>query len=124
MGGCLFCWTQDKTDRGFARMKRDRISARSWGSRFQNGRAEFADAAVGADYEGEREGVPVAVFGNLVGAGGERGVGMESAPVAAIVGGDVGAVGAYGDPGFVGGGVGYGGAVAVGWCGGGCPMQT
>jgi hypothetical protein len=45
------------------------------------------------------------------------GGGGEGSPVAAVVGGDVGAVGAYGDPGFGGGGVGYGAAVAVGWVG-------
>src|ERR1035437_9906823 len=45
----------------------------------------------------------------------ERGVGFQDAPVAAVVRGDVGAVGAYGDPGFVGGIVSYGGAKAVGW---------
>ena len=49
------------------------------------------------------------------------GVGFEGAPVAAVVGGDVGAVGAYCDPGFGGGVVGYGGAVAMGWGLGGCP---
>ena len=73
---------------------------------------EFADAAVGANDEGQRDGVPVGV-----GAGGlvERGIGMNGVPVPAIVGGDVGAVGADGDPGFGGGVVGDGGAVAVGW---------
>jgi alkylated DNA nucleotide flippase Atl1 len=80
-----------------------------WG---EGGGAEFADAAVGAYDVGEGEGVPVAVgVGGLVAGG----VGVVGAPVAAVVGGDVGAVGAYGDPGFVGGGVGDGGAVAVGW---------
>src|SRR5579875_889584 len=76
---------------------------------------EHANAAVGAYDEGERKGVPV-----LVGVGGIAGggVGFEGAPVAAVVGGDVGAVGASGDPGVVGGVVGYGGAVAVGWGGG------
>ena len=72
--------------------------------------AEFADASVGAYDEGQGEGVPV-----FVGVFFVLGGGGEGAPVAAIVGGDVGAVGAYGDPGFGGGGVGYGGAVAVGW---------
>ena len=85
---------------------------RSWGTRF-----EAADAAVGADDEGEGEGVPV-----LVGVGGFARSGQERAPVAAVVGGDVGAVGAYGDPGFGGGGVGYGGAEAVGWGDGGEPV--
>ena len=49
--------------------------------RFEGGGVQFADAAVGADDEGEGEGVPVFVG----------------------VGGDVGAVGAYGDPEFLGG---------------------
>src|SRR6266567_3657035 len=40
-------------------------------------------------------------------------------PVFAVVSGDVGAVGTYGDPEFLGGVVGYGGAVAAGW-GDGC----
>src|SRR3974390_1364534 len=78
---------------------------------FQCGFVEFADTAVGAADVGKRECIPVAV-----GVGGfvECGVGMDGTPVAAVVGGDVGAVGAYGDPGFAGGVVGYGGAVAVG----------
>ena len=81
----------------------------SWSQRLG---IEFADPTVGADHEGERESVPV-----LVGIGGfvERGIGAEGTPVAAVVGGDVGAAESYGDPGFGGGGVGYGGAVAVGW---------
>jgi hypothetical protein len=41
--------------------------------------------------------------------------GFEGCPVAAVVAGDVGAVGAYGDPGFGLCVVGYGAAVAVGW---------
>jgi hypothetical protein len=80
---------------------------------------EFADAAFGAYDEGEGEGVPV-----LVGVGGLGGEGFEGAPVAAVVGGDVGAVGAHGDPEFLGGGVGYGGTVAVGWGLGGVPGQS
>ena len=67
---------------------------------------------MGADDEGEGEGVPVLVFVGLGGGIGE--VGFEGVPVAAVVGGDVGAVGAYGDPGFGGGVVGYGAAIAVG----------
>ena len=78
----------------------------------QGGGVEDADAAVGAYGEGEGEGVPV-----LVGVGVFVGDGVEGAPVAAVVGGDVGAVGAYRDPGAGGGVVGYGGAVAVGWGG-------
>jgi len=63
---------------------------------------ELADAAVGADDEGEGEGIPVFVgVGWLVAGRGER------APVFAVVGGDVGTVGAYGDPEFLGGVVGY-----------------
>ena len=72
--------------------------------------AELADAALGAYDEGERESVPVFVSVRWVLCGG-----FEGAPVAAVVAGDVGAVGAYGDPGFGGGVVGYGAAVAVGW---------
>ena len=83
---------------------------------FEGGGVEFADSAVGAYYVGEGKGVPVAVgVGWLV----EGSVGVYGAPVAAIVGGDVGAVGANGDPGFGGGVVGHGTAVAVGlarWC--------
>jgi len=60
--------------------------------------------------EGEGEGVPVFVGVGWVVAGG-----CERMPVLAVVAGDVGAVGAYGDPEFLGGVVGYGGAVAVGW---------
>ncbi len=81
--------------------------------------AEVAYAAVGAYDEGEREGVPV-----LVGVGGVVGAGFERAPVAAVVGGDVGAVGAYGDPGVVVAELGDGGAVAVGGRNGGVPVLT
>ena len=79
--------------------------------------AEFADAAFGAYDEGEREGVPV-----LVGVGLVLGGGFEGGPVAAVVVGDVGAVGACGDPGFCLGVVGYCAAVAVGW--GQCRFET
>ena len=72
--------------------------------------AEFAYASVGAYDVGEREGVPV-----FVGVGRIGGAGFEGAPVAAVVGGDVGAVGAYGYPEFLLGVVGYRGAVAVGF---------
>ena len=65
---------------------------------------------MGADDEGEGEGVPV-----FVGVGWVVVRGFEGCPVAAVVAGDVGAVGAYGDPEFLLGVVGYGGAVAVGW---------
>ena len=58
----------------------------------------------------------------LVGVGGFVFGGVEGAPVAAVVGGDVGAVGAYGDPGAGGGVVGHGAAEAVGWGGGGEPV--
>ena len=72
--------------------------------------AEAAYASVRAYDEGEGEGVPVFVgVGWVVAGGGKR------APVFAVVGGDVGAVGANGDPEFLSGVVGYGGAVAVGW---------
>jgi hypothetical protein len=79
-------------------------------SGFEGFGAEFADAAFGAYDEGEGEGVPV-----FVGVGWVLCGGFEGGPVAAVVAGDVGAVGAYGDPGFRGGVVGYGAAVAVGW---------
>ena len=65
---------------------------------------------MGADDEGEGEGVPVFVGVGWVVAGGGEGC-----PVFSVVAGDVGAVGAYGDPEFLVGIVGYGGAVAVGW---------
>ena len=78
----------------------------------KGGWVQSADAAVRAYDVGEREGVPVAVgIGGFV----ECGIGMDGTPVAAVVGGDVGAVGAYGDPGFGAGIVGYGGAIAVRW---------
>ena len=80
------------------------------GGWFQSASAEFAYAAVGAYDEGQGEGVPV-----LVGVGGFFFGWVQRSPVAAVVAGDVGAVGAYGDPGFGGGVVGYGAAVAVGW---------
>ena len=75
--------------------------------------AELADAAVGAYDVGEREGVPV-----LVGVGWVLIGWFQGCPVAAVVRGDVGAVGAYRDPEFLLGVVGYGAAVAVGWSGG------
>src|SRR5258708_1863691 len=75
--------------------------------------ADPADATIGADDEGEGERVPV-----VVGVGCVSGGGFEGAPVAPVVGGDVGAVGSDGDPSFCGGVVGDGGAEAVGWgCG-------
>src|ERR1700693_62030 len=81
--------------------------------------AELGDAAVGADDEGQRERVPVFV--------GVRGVVVRRArrqgvPGAAVVSGDVGAVGADGDPGFVLLVVGDGRAVAVGRGLGGLPV--
>jgi hypothetical protein len=70
---------------------------RGRGDRLEGFGAEAADAAVGAYGVGERECVPVLVgVGDFV----QPGVGLEGAPVAAVVGGDVGAVGAYGDPGL------------------------
>ena len=72
--------------------------------------AEAAYASVGAYDEGKGEGVPVFVGVGWVVAGG-----FEGCPVFSVVAGDVGAVGAYGDPEFLLGVVGYGGAVAVGW---------
>jgi hypothetical protein len=79
---------------------------------------EFADATAGADGKGEQERVPIAVgVGGLV----ERGIGVEGTPVAAVVDGDVGAVGSYSNPGFGGSVVSDGGAVAVGHGVGGCP---
>jgi len=66
--------------------------------------------------EGEREGVPV-----FVGVGWVVVRWFEGCPVFAVVGGDVGAVGAYGDPEFLGGVVGYCAAVAVGLSLGGYP---
>ena len=71
---------------------------------------ELADAALRAYDVGEREGVPV-----LVGVGWVLVCGFQGGPVAAVVRGDVGAVGAYGDPEFLVGVVGYRTAVAVGW---------
>jgi len=88
---------------------------------FECGGVKSADAAFWAYDVGKREGVPVAVSLRGFVQGGVRVDGM---PVAAIVGGDVGAVGAYGDPGFDGGVVGDGGAVAVGWGGGGVPCPA
>gem|GEM_PF-4259310 len=77
----------------------------------QRVRIEFADAAMRACYKGKRQRVPVAVG---VGRFTRCGVGMQRAPVLAVVGGDVGAVGANGDPGFRVGVAGDGGAEAVG----------
>ena len=85
----------------------------------QRGLIQLADAAVRTDDEGKRKRVPVAVG---VGCFVQCWIGMKCAPVFAVVGGDVGAVGADGDPGFGGGVVGYGGAVAVGWGCGGVPV--
>ena len=64
----------------------------------EGGRVYFADPALRAHDVGERESVPVAigVFGFMQG-----GIGVDGSPVAAVVGGDVGAVGAYGDPEFL-----------------------
>ena len=45
-------------------------------------------------------------------------------PVFSFVAGDVGAVGAYGDPEFLSWVVGYGAAVAVGWGLGGLPIVS
>ena len=71
---------------------------------------EFADAAVGADDEGEREGIPVPVgVGRLV----QHANRMKGAPGVAIIDRDVGAIGANGDPGFALRVVGDRGAVAV-----------
>src|SRR5215469_10465182 len=72
--------------------------------------AEFAYAAAGAYGEGEREGVPV-----LVGVGLIEGAGFEGRPVLAVVSGDVGSVGAYGDPGFGLFVIGHRAAIAAGW---------
>ncbi len=69
-------------------------SAFRW-SGFEGVVAELADATVGADDEGEREGVPV-----FVGVGGLAWAGPEGRPVPAVVPGDVGAVGAGGYPRF------------------------
>ena len=81
----------------------------------QRGFIELADPAVRADYEGKGERVPVAVgVGRFV----QCRIRMQCAPVFAVIGGDVGAIGANGDPGFGGGVVGHGGAVAAGWRGG------
>ena len=73
----------------------------------QGGGVEFGDAAVGADDEGEGEGVPVAV--------------VEGLPGFSVVAADIGAVGAGGDPEIEGVGVLDGGAEAVGRGGGGEP---
>ena len=73
-----------------------------WVFRFFVDGAETAYATVRAYDEGEGEGVPVFVgVGWVVAGGGER------LPVFAVVGGDVSAVGAYRDPKFLGGVVGY-----------------
>jgi len=76
----------------------------------EGGRVYFADPALRAHDVGERESVPVAigVFGFMQG-----GIGVDGSPVAAVVGGDVSAVGAYSNPRFAGGVVSNGGAVAV-----------
>ncbi len=58
--------------------------------------AELPDTSVWANDEGKRERVPVFVCVGRVVAGG-----CEGTPVFAVVGGDVGAVGAYGDPEFL-----------------------
>ncbi len=78
----------------------------------QSIRVEYPNPPVRPNDERQRERVPV-----LVGAGRLSRRGLERTPVAAVVGGDVSAVGANGDPGRGGGVVGYGGAVAVGWGG-------
>ena len=49
-------------------------------------RAQDADAALRADDEGKREGVPLLV--GVGGLGGVGGVGFEGAPVEDVVGGD------------------------------------
>ncbi len=54
-------------------------------------------------------------FQFLSASGASCALGLRVRPVLAVVAGDVGSVGAYGDPGFSGGVVGYGAAVAVGW---------
>jgi len=78
----------------------------------QRGLVHLADATVRTDDERQRECVPAAVsVGWLV----QCWIGMKCVPVFAVVGGDVGAVWADGDPGFGGGIVGYRTAVAVGW---------
>jgi hypothetical protein len=79
-------------------------------SGFEGFRAEFADAAFGTYDEGEGESVP-----GFVGVGDVLWAGFEGDPVLTVVAGDVGAVGAYGDPGFGLFVVGYGAAVAVRW---------
>jgi hypothetical protein len=71
---------------------------------------EFADSTARANDEGEGEGVPA-----FVGIGWVLRTGFERCPVFSVIAGDVGAVGAYGDPKFLLGVVGYGGAEAVGW---------
>ncbi len=80
---------------------------------------EAAYASVLADDEGEGEGVPV-----FVGVGWFLRGGFQGCPVLAVVAGDVGTVGANGDPEFLIGIVGYGRAVAVGWGLGGLPVAA
>ena len=64
---------------------------------FECGGVKSANAAFWAYDVGERKCVPVSV-----GVRGfvQGGVGVDGMPVSAVVGGDVGAVGAYGDPDF------------------------
>ncbi len=70
---------------------------------------ELADPAMRPDDKRQRKRIPVTVrVCRLM-----QCIRPQRAPVFAVVGGDVGAVGADGDPGFGGGVVGYGGAVAV-----------
>jgi hypothetical protein len=71
---------------------------------------ELADSTVRPYDEREGEGVPV-----FVGVGRVLRTGFEGCPVFSVVARDVGAVGAYGDPEFLLGVVGYRGAIAVGW---------
>lgn len=80
--------------------------------RFESVGPEFTYAAVGADHKGQRVCVPV-----LIGVQRFACRRLQGMPVAAIVGGDVGAVGAYGNPEFLLGVVGYGTPVAMGWGG-------
>ena len=82
---------------------------------------EFANAPMRADDKGKREGIPVLVgIGSLA----KVRIGMKRAPVAAVVGGDVRAVGADGDPCLRLRVVGDGGAVAVRRGNGKLPMFT
>ncbi len=71
---------------------------------------EFADPPMWPDHKRQRKRIPVAI---RVCRFMQRRIRMQCAPVFAVIGGDIGAVGANCDPGFTGGVIGDGGAVTV-----------